>query len=220
MFRARRLRAVRSRFLDACRSLSAGRSYFDRMPRWARALIQEMVPMPLLGLDQDGAPLLSALEWLEAEAKRRTLSEDVLRGYHRMIRPAGEGGEYRRGAMKVVGSRIARPPGDRVPTLMKALEADLDLKQKCFDAAPPPPEEVFRFAVEAHRRFVWIHPFPDGNGRVGRLALNHLLRRYGQGYVILPPIDRSPEHFEALEAAHQGDLDRLVTFARRHVHPA
>lgn len=31
----------------------------------------------------------------------------------------------------------------------------------------------------AHHRFVWIHPFPDGNGRVSRILLDAMLRECG-----------------------------------------
>jgi len=34
-------------------------------------------------------------------------------------------------------------------------------------------------AFAAHHRLAWIHPFPDGNGRVARLALDAMLRQCG-----------------------------------------
>ena len=34
-------------------------------------------------------------------------------------------------------------------------------------------------AFAAHHRFAWIHPFPDGNGRVGRILLDSMLRQSG-----------------------------------------
>ena len=36
-------------------------------------------------------------------------------------------------------------------------------------------------AAAAHHRFLWIHPFPDGNGRVGRLMTDAYLRQIGAG---------------------------------------
>ena len=56
-----------------------------------------------------------------------------------------------------------------------------------------------------------IHPFSDGNGRVARLALNHLMRRYGQPYLVLPPLNESPPLLGA-------NLDPLVRFGRTHLH--
>jgi len=121
--------------------------------------------------------------------------------------------------MTVVGSKIARPAGPKLPALMKQLNLKLEAEQKRLDGMPNhTEEEVLTFAMAVHQRIVFIHPFIDGNGRVARLAMTHLLRRYGQGYVILPPVNESSEHFDALEEAHQGNPERLVKFARSCVH--
>ena len=43
-------------------------------------------------------------------------------------------------------------------------------------------------ASQMHRRFVYIHPFPDGNGRIARLLMNTVLL---QGKYMPVVIDRS-----------------------------
>ena len=71
---------------------------------------------------------------------------------------------------------------------------------------PPPPEEVSRLtedlcvfvnrtdvptlfqAAVAHAQFETIHPFPDGNGRVGRCLIHTILRRRGLAPNFVPPI--------------------------------
>jgi Fic family protein len=54
-------------------------------------------------------------------------------------------------------------------------------------------------AAVVHNQFENIHPFQDGNGRVGRLLLNYVLLRHG-----LPPINieltRRQEYYRALQA--------------------
>jgi Fic family protein len=54
-------------------------------------------------------------------------------------------------------------------------------------------------AAVVHNQFENIHPFQDGNGRVGRLLLNYVLLRHG-----LPPINielvRRQEYYAALQA--------------------
>lgn len=45
-------------------------------------------------------------------------------------------------------------------------------------------------AFDAHRRFVAIHPFNDGNGRVGRLLMNLILIRAGYPPIAIRPEDR------------------------------
>ncbi len=58
-------------------------------------------------------------------------------------------------------------------------------------------------ASQAHLRFVTIHPFRDGNGRVGRLLLNLLLLRAGYPIAVLP-VQRRAASIDALAAAQAG----------------
>lgn len=46
------------------------------------------------------------------------------------------------------------------------------------------------FVVLVHQKFVYIHPFVDGNGRVARLLMNLILLRAGWTLAIIPPICR------------------------------
>ena len=67
----------------------------------------------------------------------------------------------------------------------------------------------------AHHRLVWIHPFPDGNGRVARIATDAMLRQCGVNGASLWSMSRgfakSAEEYKAkLAGADQprmGDLD-------------
>ena len=56
-------------------------------------------------------------------------------------------------------------------------------------------------AAELHKRFVYIHPFVDGNGRVSRLLMNLSLMRNDYNIAIIPAICRS-EYISALELGH------------------
>ena len=58
-----------------------------------------------------------------------------------------------------------------------------------------------KFAALSHQKFVFIHPFIDGNGRVARLIMNLALLRAGYQICIIPPILRH-EYIESLELAH------------------
>jgi Fic family protein len=127
-----------------------------------------------------------------------------------------EAGVYRKHDIDVRESAIPRPPSHKVPALMKQVHLKLVQEQEGWDrSTPPDPGALLRFSAEIHQRLAFIHPFGDANGRVARLAMNHLLRRYGGGYVILPPISRSKEHFTALEAAHHGNLEPLVELSTK-----
>jgi len=70
-------------------------------------------------------------------------------------------------------------------------------------------------AAEAHRRFVFIHPFIDGNGRVARLLMNLCLLRHGYTLAIVPPVLRV-EYIQLLEKAHT-DAEPFTAFISERV---
>ena len=65
-------------------------------------------------------------------------------------------------------------------------------------------------AAELHKRFVYIHPFVDGNGRVARLLMNLSLMRNEYNIALIPAVTRS-EYVAALEAGHH-DAEVFVGF--------
>jgi len=70
------------------------------------------------------------------------------------------------------------PPPDRIEALLD------DLFRFCNDDSLPTVAQ----AATAHAQFETIHPFVDGNGRVGRALIHMILRRRGLAKRILPPI--------------------------------
>jgi Fic family protein len=210
MFRSLRLRRIHARFLESCRSLKDGRDYWAGVGPLRRWLLRTVSPIPLLGLHEDGSRLLAALRWLEESSRSEKLTELVLKRYHEMIGAGAQPGHYRTSPATVVGSPGAGAAPDRIPGLMRQLDFKLARQQEDLDAkAPVDPEAARIAALSVYERIGVIHPFADGNGRVARLAMNHLLRRYGLAYVILPPLSESPELHEALREANRGDLRKL-----------
>jgi Fic family protein len=73
--------------------------------------------------------------------------------------------------------------------------------------------DTLETAFAAHRRFVDIHPFNDGNGRTARLLMNLILIRGGYPPVAVQPEDR-PAYVAALQEAQAGRgsarFDRLL----------
>lgn len=69
-------------------------------------------------------------------------------------------------------------------------------------------------AAASHHRLAWIHPFPDGNGRVARLHTHLLLRSMGYTHNLWSPLRgfaRTEDRYRTLLAAadehRHGDLD-------------
>ena len=54
-----------------------------------------------------------------------------------------------------------------------------------------------------HYRYIRIHPFEDGNGRIARLIVNYILARHGYPMMVV----RSRKKNEYLDALHQSDLE-------------
>ena len=55
-------------------------------------------------------------------------------------------------------------------------------------------------AVLGHFLFVYVHPYPDGNGRIGRLLMNLMLTAAGYPWTVIP-VERRDTYMAALEAA-------------------
>ena len=77
-----------------------------------------------------------------------------------------------------VGASFVPPPPEEVPSLL----ADLMAFVNRMDVPPLLQAEI------AHAQFEIIHPFADGNGRVGRALVHAVLRRRGVAPAFVPPI--------------------------------
>ena len=217
MFKALGLRKAHALFLESCRNLADGRDYWSGAGPLKKWFLQTIVPVPLLSLHEDGQRLHEALKHLEAQCRACPLTEEAILDYHRRVSGKKEkgAGVYRTGPITVVGSSITRSPGPKVPALMKQLDLKLREEQERLDATKTVDEAaVLSLAVDTYQRLGLIHPFRDANGRVARLAMNHLLRRYAMGYVILPPLSEKSPLWEALQKAHAGNSVDLEAFAR------
>jgi Fic family protein/DNA-binding XRE family transcriptional regulator len=76
-----------------------------------------------------------------------------------------DAGNYRRHAVRIAGSNVVTANHLKVPTLMESLLKAIRRGEK----------DAIGFPVRIHSRFEQIHPFSDGNGRIGRLILVAML---------------------------------------------
>lgn len=70
----------------------------------------------------------------------------------------------------------------------------------------------FERAVIFHNRFERIHPFTDGNGRIGRLILNWMLMQSGYGVILFKNQNRRA-YFNALDDGDEGRYRNILALA-------
>jgi fido (protein-threonine AMPylation protein) len=107
-----------------------------------------------------------------------------------------QAGNLRRIEVGVVGSRFEPPPAIFVEEELRDL---INWYKRNEDSL-----HSFELAGIFHYRFVQIHPFVDGNGRVARELLNLILERNGYPPMILEVSDRE-DYLKRLQKADEGD---------------
>lgn len=70
---------------------------------------------------------------------------------------------------------------------------------------------IASFLAELHHRFILIHPFDDGNGRIVRLWMNYALIRSGYPPLVIKSEDRDG-YISALQKADTGNIDALAVY--------
>lgn len=117
-----------------------------------------------------------------------TNEDDLLRAHSLMMSDlVNQNGKYRTGGVGIFdGSDVVHiaPPAERVPALM----ADLFDWLKNSDVHPLIKSCVF------HYEFEFIHPFQDGNGRMGRLWQTVILKDWKDVFAWLPVETLIKEH--------------------------
>jgi len=113
-------------------------------------------------------------------------------------------GEYKRHDYVTGKEEIGTAPED-VPEELRELLSELE---------KVPNQNALTAAAYFHAKFENIHPFADGNGRTGRLAMNYFLVMHDHPPVIIHEEDRR-DYYIALEAwdAEQ-DLEPLRVFLK------
>lgn len=111
-------------------------------------------------------------------------------------------GRYRKVPVLISGSKFPVTPPSKIPAEMKKFLSWYNH----YETKMHPVE----FAALVHKKFVFIHPFIDGNGRLSRLLMNLALLRNDYSIAIIPAILRH-EYIETLEIAHENDA-RFIEF--------
>lgn len=180
--------------------------------------------------EQPGVPIEDAREvsrCVAALERGRKLLKDglplsmrLLREVHKalMNHPRGRGktpGEVRRSQVWIGGTRpgnaaFVPPPPDALPECLRALE-------RFLNDEPEPTPPLLKAAL-AHVQFETIHPFLDGNGRIGRLVI--VLQLVADGVLREPMLYPSlffkahrAQYYDLLNGVRlSGDWERWLDF--------
>jgi Fic family protein len=156
-----------------------------------------------------------ALNWAEQELQRLPISGRLLKGAHeRLLEAVGRArgqdklpGQYKRDQNMIGGLRLDTalfipPPAKEAEAAMADLERFINRDRKTSSHA------LIDMAL-VHYQFETIHPFADGNGRVGRMLIS--LMAVTEGLLEMPVLYMSPE----LEKRKDAYIDLLYAVSAR-----
>ena len=180
-----------------------------------------------LGINLGGdAPVSRAVEGvveLMLDATRNyaePLTEERLFGWHAALFPTGRSGMRRItvgvwrpaevGPMQVVSGRLGREKVHFEAPEAARLPAEMERFLSWFNTEPRTDSVIH--AALAHFRFVTIHPFEDGNGRIARAIADMALARADgteqRFYSMSAQIEAErKDYYAVLERSQKGDLD-------------
>ena len=159
--------------------------------------------------EAEQANILEATEWASSR-KRDVLSERFLDDLHkRMFKQVWRWAGTHRRTGKNVGVDAYK-----IPTELRRMIDDCRhwIEHETYSS-----DEI---AARFHHRLVWIHAYPNGNGRHARLATDLLLASLGQPHFswgmenLVDAGETRQSYVDALRAADAHDFARLVEFVR------
>lgn len=156
------------------------------------------------------ANIQSGMQWLNRTRQTEILSEVFIRTLHKRL--FGEVWRWA-GTFRTTEKNIGVDP------IMIAIELRhlIDDTRYWIEHQTYPPLEI---AARFHHRLVYIHPFPNGNGRHARIMADAILTKiysnpsidWAGGYDLQSMNERRQVYISALRAADQRDYMPLFSF--------
>jgi len=113
-----------------------------------------------------------------------------------------DAGMYRNHGVRIVGSNVPTSNYLKVPVLMKDIVENISKKQK----------DNLGHSSQIHAKFEQIHPFSDGNGRVGRMILTAMLLKNNIAPAVIKQEEKQIYYACLRRAQLQDDSTQLEDF--------
>jgi hypothetical protein len=122
---------------------------------------------------------------------------------------ADEGpGSFRRHNIHPLSEGMTPPAWTDVPALIQDWVDNVSATGNAMRDAEELPQPLPEKLAQLHNQFEQVHPFIDGNGRTGRLALNLMLVRLGYPPVVIFKKQRET-YLSCMHKADRGDVGPL-----------
>lgn len=134
------------------------------------------------------------------------ISLRLIREFNSLVMVNG-GGTFKKFQNEIVGANFMTSPPHLVEEHLNKLIEEYYNSE----------ENIVKKVAIFHADFEKIHPFPDGNGRTGRLLINLELMKEGFPITIIKKEDRE-DYYNALEEAHtNGNYVNIIKFIESNI---
>jgi excisionase family DNA binding protein len=144
-------------------------------------------------------------------SEKEEISEDNILSLHKLIMSniVDNAGCYRTTGVTIGGAVFSPPPSSEIKARIDEL---LEWLRRNPEEYTP-----IELAAVFHHRFVWIHPFIEGNGRTARLLMNATLMKNGYPFIAIVSKNDRPKYLKTLMEADLGNSAPFVNFIARCV---
>ncbi|MBI2415539.1 MAG: Fic family protein [Candidatus Kerfeldbacteria bacterium] len=155
------------------------------------------------------AALGNIMQWLTKHQQSKQITEEWIKKLHSILMNGirADAGSYRRHGVRIVGSNVPTTNYLRVNDRMQEFVRSVQTKSD---------EDTIKYMARVHAQFEKIHPFSDGNGRVGRLLMHVQALQHG-----LPPVlikqEKKQAYYTYLQKAQ---LEKKYIFLESFIYDA
>jgi len=137
-------------------------------------------------------------------SQRKRIDENFILKLHSILMNGiiNNAGLYRNHNVRIVGSNLPTANYISIPNLMSKLILEINSKEK----------NIISLSSRIHSNFEQIHPFSDGNGRIGRILLSAMLLKKNYPPAIIKQEEKQYYYTYLNNSQMKGDYNQLENF--------